>query len=139
MNLDHMNSRTNIFQLGLFLMLTTLSFAQGKIEIIKDPRIDALIRKQGETTSPTGVVTIPGYRVQIFFDASKTKVDDMRNSFSRTHPKIEAYVTYNAPNYFLRVGDFRTNAEAERFKQEISSKYPSSFVVKERVFLPRID
>ena len=115
------------------------SFGQGKIEVIKDPRIDALIKKQGESSSPTGVLQIPGYRVQVFFDASKSKVDETRNAFSRSHPKTEVYITYNAPNYFLRVGDFRTNAEAERFKQEIISRFPTSFVVKEKINLPRID
>lgn len=139
MKIQHMNVYTILFQICTVIILGSTAIAQGKVEIIKDPRIDALIRKQGETTNASGTPTIPGYRVQIFFDASKSKVDEMRNSFSRTHPKVEAYVTYNAPNYFLRVGDFRTNAEAERFKQEIINKYPTTFVVKDRINLPRID
>lgn len=121
------------------ICFTLIANAQGSIEYVKDPRIDALIKKQGETTSSSGNTQIPGYRVQLFFDSEKSKVDEMRSSFSRSYPKVEAYVTYNAPNYFLRVGDFRTSAEAERFKSEVGNRFSTSFIVKDRINLPRID
>ena len=63
----------------------------------------------------------------------------MRAQFSRKYPKIETYVTYNAPNYILKVGDFRTQLEADQLKTEVSSEFPTSFVVQERINLPRID
>ncbi len=133
--------KNKISLLSIFFVCFSISnlFSQGNIEIIKDPKIDALIKKQGESSASTGEPQIPGYRVQIYFDASKSKVDEMRANFNRSHSKVQVYVTYSAPNYFLRVGDFRTNQEAERFKQEIISKYPTSFVVKEKINLPRID
>ncbi len=130
---------SEIFSLSFLLLFSFFGMAQGNVEYVKDPRIDALIKKQGEHVSSSGNPQIPGYRIQLFFDSEKSKVDDIRNQFARSYPKVEAYVTYNAPNYFLRVGDFRTNAEAERFKSEIGNRFSAPFVVKEKINLPRID
>ncbi len=117
----------------LFLM------GQGKVEVIKDQRINDIIRKKGEPIAPELNVMMNGFRVQLFFDSNRSQVDKMRAQFSRKYPKIETYVTYNAPNYILKVGDFRTQLEADQLKTEVSSEFPTSFVVQERINLPRID
>lgn len=126
------------FNFLLFLCLTAFSFGQN-IEVVKDPRIDDLIKKQGEPTPPALNVQIQGYRLQLFFDSEKAKIDQMRVQFAKAYPKIETYVTYNAPNYFLRVGDFRTQLDADRLKAEVGPTYPTCFVIQEKVNLPRID
>jgi hypothetical protein len=48
-------------------------------------------------------------------------------------------VVFNAPNYVLKVGDFRAELEAERIKDNLFKDFPTSFIVKELVNLPRID
>jgi len=112
---------------------------QGSIQLIMDARIEALIKKQGEPIPPATSVQIDGYRLQLLFDSEKNKIDQARFQFAKLYPKIETYVKYNAPNYVLKVGDFRTLLEADRLKAEIGSLYPLSFVVQEKVNLPRID
>jgi hypothetical protein len=125
----------------LFLMIISPLFlmGQGKVEVIKDQRINDIIRKKGEPIAPELNVMMNGFRVQLFFDSNRSQVDKMRAQFSRKYPKIETYVTYNAPNYILKVGDFRTQLEADQLKTEVSSEFPTSFVVQERINLPRID
>jgi hypothetical protein len=130
---------TNLICSITFLFVCLMTFGQGNIEIIKDPRIDDLIKKQGEPIPPAPNVQINGYRLQIFFDSEKSKVDQVRSQFAKSFPKTETYVTYNAPNYFLRVGDFRTSLEADRLKAEVGTTYPTSFIIQEKVNLPRID
>lgn len=118
----------------------TASFSQnGNVEIIKDARIDNLVRKQGEIIPPATSVQINGYRVQLFFDSSKAAADQARNKFVTKFPKIDTYIVYNAPNYFVKAGDFRTEIEAEAVKQEVGSDFPTSFVIREKINLPRID
>jgi hypothetical protein len=91
----------------LFFFLALSSAAQNKnIETIKDPRIDVLVKKQGEVIPPATVPQIIGFRIQLFFDTDKEKVDDARLLFIGKYPKIDTYVFYNAPNYFLKVGNF---------------------------------
>lgn len=120
--------------------LGSYSIAQNKdIEIIIDPRVDALIKKQGEIIPPSTVPQITGYRIQLFFDTEKNKVDDARTKFISLFPKVETYIIYMAPNYFLKVGNFRTHLEAEKVKITIDKDFPTNYIVKELINLPRID
>jgi len=123
-----------------FILVGIQSFAQsGSVEIIKDSRIDNLVRNQGAIIPPATGPQINGYRIQLFFDSNKQLVDQARVKFITKFPKVDTYVIYNAPNYFLKVGDFRTQLEADKVKQEVASEFPTSFVIKEKINLPRID
>ena len=119
---------------------TQASYAQtGEITIHKDPRIDALVQKQGAIVPPAINPEIDGYRVQLFFDSDKNAVNNARSIFIAQFPKVDTYIEFNAPNFFLKVGDFRTRIEAEKIKSEIEGDFPTSFVVKEKINLPRIE
>lgn len=123
-----------------FFIFSSLAFGQsGNVEIIKDPRIDGLVRKQGTVIPPATSPQLPGYRVQLFFDADRKAIDDARSKFISAYPKVDSYIIYNAPNYFLKVGDFRTLLEAERVKDGLVKVFPTSFIIKEMINLPRID
>lgn len=111
----------------------------NNVEVIKDTRIDALIIKQSAIIPPATVPQITGYRIQLFFDLERNAVDEARSKFISLYPKIETYITYNAPNYFLKVGNFRTHLEAEKVKNSIDKDFPTNFIVKELINLPRID
>ncbi len=122
------------------LIATGYTFGQqGKVEVIKDGRLDLLVRKQGTAIPPATSPQIPGYRLQLFFDSDKKRVDEARSKFISSFPKVDTYVTYTAPNYFLKVGDFRTHIEAEKIKSAVDRDFPTSFIVKELINLPRID
>lgn len=111
----------------------------GNVEIIKDARIDALVKKQGMVIPPATSPQITGYRVQLFFDSDRKLVDEARSKFIAAYPKVDSYVVFTAPNYVLKVGDFRSELEAERIKDNLFKDFPTSFIVKELVNLPRID
>ena len=123
-----------------FVFLMNCSFGQtGTIEVIKDNRIDALVKKQSAIIPPATVPQIVGYRIQLFFDTDKMAVDDARSKFLTLFPKVDTYVVYNAPNYFLKVGNFRNRLEAEKVKVSIDKDFPTNYIVKEMINLPRID
>ena len=111
----------------------------GKVEIIKDNRISALIAKQSAIVPPAVKPEIDGYRIQLFFDSDRSLINEAKGRFLSKFSKIDTYVLYNAPNYFLKVGDFRTRLEAERIKSEIEGEFPTSFVIKEKINLPRLE
>lgn len=124
----------------ILIFICSISFSQkGDIEIIKDTRIDVLVKKQGAIIPPATVPQITGYRIQLFFDTDKKAVDEARSRFITQFPKIDTYVIYNAPNYFLKVGNFRTRLEAEKVKVSVDKDFPTNFIVKELINLPRID
>ena len=124
--------------LTLFTFLSTLFIAQtnGKgIVIVKDKKIDALIQSKSNIRR----ISISGYRVQIYFSTNKNELNDIRLKFIKSYPKIETYITYDAPNYFLRVGDFGDRNDAEKFKKEIFKEFPDNFIVKCGINLPNDD
>lgn len=124
----------------LFFTLSGLVYAQtGNVQVIKDARLDGLVAKQSGVIPPEVRPQMDGYRVQVFFDSDKEAVMNAKNQFVARFSKIDTYVSYNAPNFFLKVGDFRTRMEAERIKSKIEVDFPTSFIVREKVFLPRLE
>ncbi len=132
--------RMKLFVVIAAVFILQNSFGQnGNVEIIKDIRIDDLIKQQSAIIPPSTVPQITGYRIQLFFDTERNLVDEARSKFVTAYPKIDTYIVYTAPNYFLKVGNFRTRLEAEKIKSTIDREFPTNFIVKELIYLPRID
>ena len=127
-----------LFFTSLFFILTA-SAQNGNVQINKDPRIDNLIKQEGTVIPPALGPQIIGYRIQLFFDSNKSAVDEARSKFMALYPKVDTYVAYVAPHFFLKVGDFRTQMEAEKIKSKVDNQFPTSNIIKEKVNLPRID
>jgi hypothetical protein len=116
----------------LFLLLNFNAKIFGQINVYKDNRIDALVEKK--RTSIMG-----GYRIQICFDSDKVVVNNARTKFSNLFPKIDTYMNFEAPNFNLLVGDFRTLIEAEKIQEKILGEFTISIIKKEIIHLPRVD
>jgi hypothetical protein len=126
-----MKTRNVLFALFLLTPLFTQRiFAQVSIQA--DERIEQQIAKKSSKQ-------MSGYRLQICFDSDKSIIDEARNRFISMYPKIDTYVTFEAPNFNLMVGDFRTLIEAERIQSEIHGKFTVVIVHKTQINLPRID
>jgi hypothetical protein len=130
--------RSAIISFVLFLAFGALA-QNGNVTIIKDERIENIIKNKSQIIPPATSPQISGYRVQLIFDSNKKVIDDARSKFIAGNPKIDTYINYNAPNFILKVGDFRTKLEADRLKDAMMREFPTCFVVKEMVNLPRID
>lgn len=125
---------------SLFFLASISTFAQaGKVTIVKDSRIDGLVAREGAIVPPAINPQIDGFRIQLFFDSERDAINDARSRFISKYPRIDTYTTYNAPNFFLRVGDFRTRIEAEKVKEELTDLFPTSFIVEEKINLPRLE
>jgi hypothetical protein len=105
---------------------------QAQIQLIADPRIDQKVAAKNSKL-------MPGYRVQLCFDSDKSVIDQTRAQFVSEYPKIDTYVRFEAPNFNLMVGDFRTQNEAEELVERIRGRYPLTIVHKDQINLPRID
>lgn len=124
----------------LITALSVISYVgNAQVTIVKDSRIDDLVRAQSQSSTNTTAPEITGYRLQLTFDSNKSVVDDSRSRFSAQFPKVDTYVEFVAPHYFLKVGDFRTQLEAEKVKAATAAQFPTCFIVKEKINLPRID
>jgi hypothetical protein len=106
------------------------------VVITRDQRIDQLIARQKDNN--TVKQSMSGYRVQIYFGGVRQKAGELKNDFSSKHPEVPAYVSYSAPNFKLRVGDFRTRLEAQKFMKTIEGQYATTFIVQDDVKLPQL-
>ena len=110
----------------------------GKVEIIQDPNVDVLLSKHIQINQNQD--GIDGFRVQIFFDSgnnAKNQAIAVQGEFMSRYPETTAYLTFKSPNYRVRVGDFRTRLDAQRFLNIIATDYPNAFITDEKIQLPR--
>lgn len=137
---------------GILCGLTMGVVAQekGTVSVVKDPMIDSLIArrialnvKSAVTTPEPGVsnpaktiVSQMGFRVQIFYGSDRRQVFNEQARFSSLYPAVNTYVTYKEPNYYLRVGDFRTRLEAQRLMNELRGAFPTMFIFREKINTP---
>lgn len=138
-------------KIGLFplLFISTLALAQkGQVTVIKDPLIDTLIAKRIELNRVKPTVTNPaskaifngmGYRVQVFYGLDRRQAFSEQSRFRSMYPKINSYISYKEPNYYLRVGDFRTRLEAQKFMSELRADFSTLFVFREKINAPDLE
>ena len=82
---------------------------------------------------------IDGYRVEIFFSSdldAKRKALDKKVEFLSKYPDYNVHVIFIAPNFRVRVGDFRTKNEAWKLYEKIKNDYRAAFVVKDKIDFP---
>lgn len=72
---------------------------------------------------------VAGFRVQVFSDnntgTAKTEARTKSRAVGDAFPQYRTYVTYEAPFWRLRVGDFRSRIDAESAADEIKRQFPS--------------
>ena len=110
---------------------------EGKVEIIQAESIDKLMLKH--LSINTENETIEGFRIQIHFGGEREKAKLVKTKFLQQYPEVPAYEIYQQPNFKVRVGDFRTRLEAQKFMNEISSSFPSAFIVADDIHLPKLE
>ena len=108
----------------------------GTLKVTGDSRLSTLIQKHIEVNQDDCPNIIEGYRVQVFSSSgtgSSQKAREARTKFLSFYPGLKAYTDYEAPNFRVRVGDYRTKLEAEKIKRKISQEFPACFIVPDYV------
>lgn len=113
---------------------------EGKTEIVQDPRVDLLVKKHIQINQ--SINTMDGFRIQVFSDSgnnSKTKAQSVYDEFQSVYSAIGVYLTFKSPNYRVRIGDFRTKLDAQRFLIELTTDYPNAFIISDQINLSKIN
>lgn len=87
-----------------------------------DPRIEILADRYNKTHE------IHGFRIQIISSAKKEMAKKTKSKFASMYQDIEAHEIYQQPFFIIKVGDFLTKLEAEKFHREIELEFPGSFI-----------
>lgn len=96
---------------------------EGKIEIQADPRIEILSNRYNKTHE------IRGYRIQIISSPKKDEAKKAKSQFASRYQQMDAHEIYQQPFFIIKVGDFLTKLEAEKYHREIEEFFPGSFIV----------
>ncbi len=111
----------------------------SKVRPQQDARLDSMLNWHIENNLKKGGVD--GFRVEIFFSSApnaKEKALEIKREFLTRFPDIDVYIKFNAPDFKVRVGDFRTKNEALKLKKKLDNKYPKSFIVPDLIKFPEL-
>ena len=119
--------------LSIFLYGKTMAQSDSATVVVqKDPRIDSLVRKQigiNEETTRDSRRSMPGYRIQVINSPDRNKVFAAKTKVYQQFPDLKLYLMYQAPNYKLKAGNFKTQEEAEDFQKQLSALFPSGMYI----------
>jgi hypothetical protein len=109
----------------------------NRIQVNQDPRLDKMLKWHTDNNKKRDGIS--GYRVEIFFSSSFNAKDQALNKkkeFLAKYGEYNVHVKYTAPNFRVRVGDFRTKNEALKLLRRIQKDYPGAFVVPDTIDFP---
>ena len=70
-----------------------------------------------------------GFRVQIYNGSDRDKAIKVKTQFMRQYPGMRTYLTYLAPCFRVKVGDYRNRNEAVGMLKEANSMYDSPCMI----------
>ena len=109
------------------------------LKIVGDPRIETLLQMHREESDRRR--GFEGYRLQIYTgsgDDSKQEAYRVKARFLSLYPDVEAYVVFQAPEFKVRVGNFRDKSEALRARTRFQGEFFNAFLVEDFISLPDI-
>jgi SPOR domain len=121
----------------VFLFTIPVS-AQGNVEVITDPSVEALESARiAKRKSNNGKVS--GYRIMIAFyssrEAANEKLSEVKSWFGSSYG---AALLYDEPNFKVYSGEFTSKADAEAALVDIRKRYPGARIVSDLVSPPRV-
>lgn len=106
---------------------------QGDLLIHQDSRIDDLLELDKNKSSLN--YNFKGYRIQIFSGRStqKDKALEAKYIFLELFPNQRAYIIYKAPDFRVRVGNFRSQFECVELYNKLKGFFPKAYIVKTNI------
>src|ERR1700734_291169 len=99
------------------------------VVVQKDARIDQLVKKQieiNEATTRESRRFVQGFRIQVMNSPDRAKVFAAKAKVFEQFPEWKPYLLYQSPNYKLRVGNFKTQEEAQDALKQLSKLFPAA-------------
>ena len=111
--------------------------AASSVIVHKDPRIELLEKKQADINTAvkraTGYTT-RGYRLMIIHTNKRDEAIDAKTKIYTYFPELKAYLSYQAPYFKLKAGNFKTREEAEKYRKNMSVMFPKGvFIISDTI------
>ncbi|MCX6335871.1 MAG: SPOR domain-containing protein [Bacteroidetes bacterium] len=125
--------------LFVFFFASTISlYANDTIIVYKDARLDVLTAKQTQINSRAAQLTstglYKGFRIQVLSTNSRDLAFKTKADLLARFPDQKTVTLFQSPNFKVRMGNFITKAEAEKFRLSINKLFPDGvFVVEDTI------
>ena len=139
---------------GFIDHLTSKAAGQGTVTVHQDTLLDDLVngkkqyvpekkeeRKDFPTIQTGKKMKARGYRIQVFWGGSaridQTNAQRMGTRVITLFPELQAYTTFESPNWRCRVGDFVTRQEAADYLKKLKDAKltDDAIIVKSEVII----
>lgn len=104
----------------------------ASVVVHKDPRIDALIKKKAainKTAKNAMTRTARGYRLLVLNTNNRDEAIAAKTKVYTYYPELKAYLSYQAPFFKLKAGNFKTRPEAEKYRKNMNSLFPKGVFI----------
>ena len=133
-----------LFVLLIGIMFSAVAMAEEGVVILHQDSIMETLLVKKEVADKNVAITAVGYRVQVYSNnnARKAKADafELEEKLVELFPDVKCYVSYSAPFWKVRLGDFSNYAEAVIFSKKVKSTLPKLaneiIVIKENNIKP---
>ena len=97
--------------------------------------------KRSHTTQQSIQARGVGYRIQAYSDNSgnnaKAAAQQRARAIAMKFPQYRSYISYNAPSWRLRIGDFKSQDDAQKALQRVRAAFPAygreMIIVRDRI------
>lgn len=117
-----------LFVLLIGIMFSAVAIAEEGVVILHQDSIMETLLVKKEVADKNVAITAVGYRVQVFSNnnarKAKSEAFDLEEKLLELFPEVKCYVTYSAPFWKVRLGDFSNYAEAVIFSKKVKSTLP---------------
>lgn len=119
----------------LFTAQATAQTDTGGVIVHKDPRIEQLVKKQidyNEVATREARRYSQGYRILVMSTNDRAKALNAKTKLYQEFPDLKSYLSYQAPFFKLKVGNFKEHKDAEDFLHEIEKVFPTgTYIVRD--------
>ena len=113
--------------LGVMFAANVMAQENGVVVLHHDSIMQTLLVKN-EVTEKNNAITAVGYRVQVYSNnnarKAKTEAFELETKLVELFPDVKCYVSYSAPFWKVRLGDFSNYSEAVVFSKKVKSTLP---------------
>ena len=109
----------------------TDSVKVGSVTYIADDRVDDMYQLYLKENEKEPVVQ--GYRIQLASGQDRNNINAAKTKFYSKFPTMRPFITYQQPNFKLRVGAYRTKLEAQRELLEIHKEFGDAFIIRDDI------
>jgi hypothetical protein len=109
----------------------------SSVIVHRDARVDALVKKEAAINAAikkASARSMRGYRLLVVNTNKRDEAIDAKTKVYTYFPELKAYLVYQTPYFKLKAGNFKTRAEAEKYRKDMASFFPKGvFIINDTI------